>query len=418
MHKYALSLFFPVLILAASVILIGGYLTPTPEARGATIEELRRQIEEKNRSIKALEEKAAAYKQEIKAHEAQAKTLANHIALLNARIKKLSNDIALTQDRIKQKSLEILELSIDIERQEAEIRKHRIFLAEVIRTIHLEDERPLLATMLAEPNLSSLFNQIQYSENLQGQIQEELDVVQTLKANLEKEKGLQEQKKNDLESLQSQLSSERSAQAGARGEQQQVLSETKQRERRFQQLLSDVQKKQRDAAKEIYELEEKLRRALNPNRLPGKHAGVLSWPSHGKLTQRYGPTSKTGFQNHVYNFHNGIDIADGFGSPVMAARDGKVVGVGNNGRYAYGKWVAIRHDNGLTTLYGHLSSINVSNGKFVRRGETIGLEGSTGFSTGSHVHFTVYDSSTFNVIDRFYGPLPVGASVNPMDYLP
>ncbi|MBI4385578.1 M23 family metallopeptidase, partial [Candidatus Parcubacteria bacterium] len=131
-----------------------------------------------------------------------------------------------------------------------------------------------------------------------------------------------------------------------------------------------------------------------------------------------GPPSATGVINDGYQYHNGVDIAASVGSPGRAARNGKVVGVGDLGRWASGRWVAVEHDNGLTTLYAHLSLAAARLGQVVRRGDIIGYEGSTGFSTGPHLHFTVYASSTFRFEERPYGTLPIGGSINPLDYLP
>ncbi|MEK7578525.1 MAG: M23 family metallopeptidase, partial [Patescibacteria group bacterium] len=80
-------------------------------------------------------------------------------------------------------------------------------------------------------------------------------------------------------------------------------------------------------------------------------------------------------------------------------------------------WLAVRHNNGLTTLYAHLSAKTVSVGQTVSQGQIIGYEGSTGFVTGPHLHFTVYSTNTFRVEKRWFGLLPLGGSVNPFDYL-
>ena len=96
-----------------------------------------------------------------------------------------------------------------------------------------------------------------------------------------------------------------------------------------------------------------------------------------------------------------MDIGASYGSSVLAADSGTVILAGWNG--GYGNCVVISHGNGITTLYGHMSSIAVSSGQSVSQGQTIGYVGSTGASTGPHLHFTVY-----------YG----GATVNPIAYLP
>ena len=118
---------------------------------------------------------------------------------------------------------------------------------------------------------------------------------------------------------------------------------------------------------------------------------VLSWPMTGaRVTQPFGPSSlllepSLGPYPH---FHTGIDIAAPLGTPVMAAADGIVVAVAHTS-VGYGNYVMIAHGGGVITLYAHLLETDVSMGDKVARGKKIGLEGSSGLSTGPHVHFEV-----------------------------
>ena len=109
------------------------------------------------------------------------------------------------------------------------------------------------------------------------------------------------------------------------------------------------------------------------------------WPAHGWLTGRFGGRSDpfTGEQG----FHQGLDISTPKGQPVFATADGRV----ESAAYAsdYGNLVVVRHDFGLTTRYGHLSKFSVKPGQIVHRGDVIGLVGSTGRSTGSHLHYEI-----------------------------
>ena len=138
----------------------------------------------------------------------------------------------------------------------------------------------------------------------------------------------------------------------------------------------------------------------------------LSWPMVSfTITQPFGPTNVAlepplGPYRH---FHTGIDIAAPLGTAVMAAADGLVVAVGHTAT-GYGNYVVIAHGAGVETLYGHLLQTNVNVGDRVVRGQLIGLEGSTGFSTGPHVHFEVRVNN--QVIDPMpYLPVP-GTSWN------
>jgi murein DD-endopeptidase MepM/ murein hydrolase activator NlpD len=118
---------------------------------------------------------------------------------------------------------------------------------------------------------------------------------------------------------------------------------------------------------------------------------VLSWPMTGaRITQPFGPSDLVlepplGPYPH---FHTGIDIAAPLGTPVLAAADGIVVGVAHTS-VGYGNYVMIAHGGGVITLYAHLLETDVSMGDRVARGKKIGLEGSSGLSTGPHVHFEV-----------------------------
>jgi murein DD-endopeptidase MepM/ murein hydrolase activator NlpD len=113
------------------------------------------------------------------------------------------------------------------------------------------------------------------------------------------------------------------------------------------------------------------------------------WPEpKGVISQPFGP-SKLGLEppyGGFPHFHTGIDIVEPFGSAVYAADDGIVALVGNSSS-GYGRYVVLAHSGGLETLYGHLSTALVRVGQKVNQGQTIGLEGSTGNSTGPHVHF-------------------------------
>ena len=123
------------------------------------------------------------------------------------------------------------------------------------------------------------------------------------------------------------------------------------------------------------------------------------FPTQGIITSGYGyrpdPFTKT------ISFHNGIDIANAANTPILATKEGVVVKVGFN-IGGYGKYIVISHNNGFQTLYAHLGSFAVKSGQRVSRGQIIGRMGSTGYSTGNHLHFTIFKD---------------GKTGNPMKYL-
>ena len=153
--------------------------------------------------------------------------------------------------------------------------------------------------------------------------------------------------------------------------------------------------------------------------LPPKGTKLFQWPEDDyHITQGYGMTRYARRGAYGGAPHNGIDLAGGFGSQIKAIGDGKIIANGYND--GFGNWVAIQHAFNLVSVYGHMSSLSpLKVGSDVRVGQVVGYEGSTGNSTGSHLHLSVYkefftyihdkkDQLYFNYFD---------GSINPTDYM-
>ncbi|MGB9663173.1 MAG: M23 family metallopeptidase, partial [Moorellaceae bacterium] len=106
----------------------------------------------------------------------------------------------------------------------------------------------------------------------------------------------------------------------------------------------------------------------------------------------YGPISSP-FGYRGREFHSGMDISASYGTPVAAAESGVVIGAGYEG--GYGRLITIDHGGGLVTRYAHLSAYNVRVGQTVARGEVIGYVGTSGRTTGPHLHFEVLIGGEF-----------------------
>src|SRR3989338_4992716 len=381
------------------------------------IDALKNQIKEKEETFEKLREQEKNLNNQIKTAQKKETTLKNQINQFDQRMQKLAIDIEITETNISQHQLRIRELNLEIKRSEEIIQRNKKNRAELVRTIRLYDQANLLEILLRNKNFSDFLNQTERVQQLQRETQKRLEEIKLAKLKLGGEKTETESEKAELERLTQELDGQKAAAENQKTEKENLFKITKNQEKNYQKLLTETQKKGEVVQKEIYELEDKLKFAIDPNSIPAPRPGVLSWPSNGILTQGYGPTSQTGFTNDAYKFHNGIDVVGGFGTPVRAAKEGVIKATWDNGKYAYGLWIAIEHENGLTTLYGHLSSQIAKPGQKVAVGQIIGYEGSTGFSTGSHLHFTVYATSTFRTEDRWFGLLPLGGSINPLNYM-
>jgi len=398
------------------IIIIAALLFPV-QAIFAQVDEaaLREQISLKEEEIKKLEAEEAVYKQALSQTQSQSKTLKNQISLIESQINQLTVNLKIIKAKISKNESDIKLHSQEIKEKGKEIQNRKLTMGESMKFLARFENQGLVVMILKSDKLSDFLSNNQYLANLENGLYNNFIILERDKAELEGLVGEEKNLKKDLDDFKSELIVKNNLVQKQKEEKNKLLAETKNKEMEYQKMISQVQIKQAEIQSEIFELEDKLRGQVGG--VPPPRPGALTWPLLGRITQGYGPTSITGFYNDAYKFHNGIDLAAYYGAPIRAALDGVVTASGDNGKYAYGEWLAIRHSNGLTTLYAHLSAKAASVGQAVSQGQIIGYEGSTGFVTGPHLHFTVYSTNTFKVEKRWFGLLPLGGSINPFDYL-
>jgi len=141
------------------------------------------------------------------------------------------------------------------------------------------------------------------------------------------------------------------------------------------------------------------------------------------VSQGYGVTPFAANLKYPYDWHNGIDVAVDFDTPVLSVTPGQVLLIGNQDSYCYhrgyGKFVLIKNsEDDKILLYAHLGYINVESGQKIKNGSNLGTVGATGFETGPHLHLSVFAPKNFEINDkRGCGPSPMGQDINPFEYL-
>ena len=175
-----------------------------------------------------------------------------------------------------------------------------------------------------------------------------------------------------------------------------------------------------------------MKLAIDPKSIPPAGSGILAWPRDKIIETQYLGNTEFAMKTNAYNGkgHNGVDFQASPGTRVKAALDGIVMGTGDTDKVckgaSFGRWVLVRHNNGLSTLYAHLSLIKAYEGQKVMTGDVIGYSGNTGYSTGPHLHFTVYATQGVQIMDRqsavcggiYHMPIAdLRAYLNPMLYL-
>lgn len=164
--------------------------------------------------------------------------------------------------------------------------------------------------------------------------------------------------------------------ASERAQRAELVTELESTKESYEALVDELEQ-------ESAQLAEELRRSQYQGAQPGP--GGLLWPTNGRRTSGYGWRTHPLYGSR--RMHTGVDISGGIGQPVVAAAKGKVVSAGWRG--GYGLAVVVDHGGGLATLYAHQSQLSVAEGSVVEQGQKIGEVGSTGNSTGPHLHFEV-----------------------------
>lgn len=392
----------------------------------AKIEELKKTIEEKNQKIKSIQEEILKYQEEIEKKGKESKTLSGEISRLNLIIKKLNKDIDLTRGQIEATSLILERLEIEIEKTRGEIEEKGEIMKEFLREIYDLGSFSTAEILLGRESVSDFFDGLEEIKNLQEKMRLMIVELKQAKNNLEKEESEKSKKKEELINHQNRLSDKKIIQGDAKKDKEIVLKVTKNKEKEYQKLLSEKEKEKQEILVEVEAIEEELRKLIDPASLPKSRPGVLGYPvGNVAITQGFGLTSFSQSSGAYFKgVHNGVDFRASTGAEVFSAEDGTVWETGNTDLScpggSYGKWILIKHENNLATLYAHLSLIKINKGERVSRGQFIGYSGKSGYATGPHLHFTVYDSRTIRFGDSSSGRcrfLPFGGYLNPLDYL-
>jgi len=358
-----------------------------------------------------LQNKIDEYKSIIKSKGKTIEDLQSLIDQIN--VQQVQVQASLQEAKMKLMTLneQIVYLEGEIADKEKMIVYQKTILSGLMQNYYENFQEGALETIIANENISAVFSQADYAGQTSFRLSELLDEIEKNKSSLEAEKKEVENKKEESDAARIKLEQQNLNLQRTEDQKQELLGQTQADKAKYEQLLADVDN-------EITQIEAGLASGADLSNLPPAKGKYFTYPVNPHpISQGYG---KTSFSYHyANNFHNGIDFSVKYQN-VFAARDGKVLATGNDGKYAYGKWIAIDHGDGLVTLYGHFSKQSVSKGDSVKEGQVIGISGNTGYSTGPHLHFSVFAKKTFEIVEstKVNGlMLPVGATVDPKKYL-
>jgi murein DD-endopeptidase MepM/ murein hydrolase activator NlpD len=338
-------------------------------------------------------ENASALVREVAAELAE---IRKKLPIAEAALKKARAELAVAQEKDRQAAEKLAELESQLEITQKTYDQTRSFVADVARTIYQDGPLATLEIILGATDPNDFSQKLMAMQTYIGNQNAKIEQLETIKAQLETEQAAVAAQKVILEQ---EKAAALEAAKRAKAAEEEVLrliakqkaalakaeSEREATRKRYEQLRAEQIRLQQLA---------RLRAGLG-----GSIPGELYWPVQGaRLSQNVGPR-----RHPVFGYrscHTGMDLAAGTGTPIGAAATGIVTAVTT--LRAYGRVIVIAHNGGLSTMYAHLSRFNVSVGQGVAVGDTIGFVGSSGWSTGPHLHFEVHVNGTpFNPLGWF-----------------
>jgi len=351
---------------------ISAFALGLPSAGAETTEsELKKRQEEIEQQIRQIQQDL----QQKKIEESKA---LQELRKLNTTLSNIEKQLRTTEKKLSITEKELQELEADLQKSEANLSAKTKALSNRLNAIYEQGDVHILEVLLSSTSFTDFLTRWDLVSRLAEQ---DMALIDEVKAEIGKCKEKRQQVLVKKESLSNLLN-----------DQNKQRQELKMASSRQSEIYRDIASERKEIEAALDDLEqESARIALELSRLDSNAAymgtGVFAWPTPGYKSI----TSPFGWRLHPilksYRFHTGVDIGAPYGAAIVAADHGSVIEVGWRG--AYGRVVMINHGGGIVTMYAHTSAALVDAGDFVKKGQIIARVGTTGWSTGPHLHFEV-----------------------------
>ncbi len=382
---------------AAISAIIALLLNPVSTVRAETLDDLKSQYEQKKARAEQAKAKIEDNKRQQNEMLAQIAEADRRLVDASAEANRLAGELAKTvahREELERQLAEVqtqLDLTIkQLNEAKQKLDNYKRILNDRLKNVYINGKSSYLEVILKASDFGSLLNRLSFLKMIASQDAKLVRETRRTKAIIEAKEAEQERQKNSIEVKKAAIVAEESRIAALKNEQEKRRAEAQAELSLRSSLVEKL--KQDQAALEAMAAQEEADAAALAERIRSWSYITVSrtgwvWPvgTFADITSGFGPRSQP--TPGASSYHRGVDIAAPYGTPVLAANNGVVEDAGWFG--GYGLYVGINHGDGLASAYGHLSAVAVAVGQRVKAGQVIGYVGSTGISTGPHLHFEI-----------------------------
>ena len=334
----------------------------------------------RTRVLKEIEAKSEYLKRKIEETRAKEKVAVTKLTEIQRKLYKTQEQLRTSKNKLEatQNSLELTEGKL------TELKQDYLSLREDaesrIRQIYQGQRLRILEILLTTPTLTDFLDILYYQKLLVAQDKNLLEKMSKQSKEITAYKDNLAKQKIEIAYIVSRINEQKRKIAKEHSSQSDLVTRLRTERSSYEQAERQLE---RDSQQLIADINRLVGKDFSGLAIPG--SGVFSYPIMGRLTSPFGLRRHPMFK--AVSFHSGVDLAAPYGTPIMASDSGRVI---FNGWYGgYGKVVIVDHGMNYSTLYAHLSRTSASRGKSIVKGEIVGYEGQTGYSTGPHLHFEV-----------------------------
>jgi murein DD-endopeptidase MepM/ murein hydrolase activator NlpD len=379
-----------IVVVTALALLLGSAQSLLAEPDQERLEEIQEQIQDKRERLQDAREESRDVRGDLQEAEAQRQSVAARLEDIQARLSEARLRLELVRTELGAAQDQLDEWTKELDTARSDLERERDLLGERAAAAYRLGPVGYLDVILESNNLTGLSKRVGYIQTVLTVDVDDVQDVSVARGVVAERQGRVETYEREVAEHEAQVEERTLEIAQLEAEQAALLEQVDlEIDLRTETLddLEDARERYEDAVAQLQAESAQIQGLIQGTGSTGagKYGGILYWPTSGAIVSGYG------YRVHpVYGtprFHAGVDIDGACNQPIFAGEDGSVLSAGSNG--GYGNATVIDHGDGLSTLYAHQSSIGVSSGQRVRRGEQIGLVGTTGLSTGCHLHFEV-----------------------------